>query len=290
MAETHDKYPWRKQVQALLEEYHLPIRVRGYVSSLTIDQRNAIDNAIDALPYEYQQVVKVLDCKYTSILWLREDIFPKWPRNLRQGLQKMLNVSLRTVDDWHTKALDQIAEALQLKETMPTHPQPRGSKETDEEYRHHRWPRPRWWDRAEADLEWIGQYGFYITHQEYDAIVRAASKRAINAKRRNRSMAGEPLAILMTEEPFLPPNPKDLRAKAQALVQAVLTDTQMRNLILDRYWDRQVNHAQHPHLSVNFYAERLGIGRTRYYEIWTQAMKKIATYWNIPIENDEEYE
>lgn len=287
---SEDKYPWRKQVQALLEEYELPIRVRGYVSPLTTERCNAIWHAIQDLPYEYQKVVKVLDCKDESILWLRTDVFPKWPRSLRQGLQKMLNVPLRTVDDWHAKALDQIAEALQLKATEPSHSHPRRPKRTDDEYREPRWPRPQWWDRAEFQLEMIGKYGFYINRQEYEAIVRSEHERAKNAKRWNRLVAGEPYAILMTEELYLPPNPKEERAKAQALVQAVLTDTQMRDLILDRYWDPQVNRAQHPRLSVKFYSGRLSIGRTQYYKVWTQAMEKIAAYWGIPIEEDGECE
>ncbi len=249
-----NKYPWRKQVQALLEEYALPIR--GYVSPLTPEQRNAIWHAIQNLPYEYQKVVNVLDCKDERISWLHPDAFPKGPRSLRQGLTKILNVSLRTVDDWHATALDEIANSLGLTERDAVRPMPKPRSPEDKERKRieaeikRNQFRPSWWDSVEERLTRIGRYGFFITKQEYEHEVQLA----IRWSKKTSFIMSPQGDIPLDNRLILPPNPKEQREKARMVLET-LTNKRSRILIMDRYWDREFNQRQHPNIPVRVYAE-----------------------------------
>ena len=293
---TADAYPWRKQVQRLLEEYGLPARIRMYESSLSSKQTTAIRKAIEALPWEYREVVTVLDCSSPSFPQLYPDIFPHWPRGRRKRLLDYFQyvhhspVSLRTIDGWHAAALDHIATSLQLKDgddAGMSHVTPRSR---EEKYREGRWPRPGWWDSVEWRLEFIGRYAFYIKEKTYHDEVQNAYRQCERNRHWNRLAAGTPFAILLDERLRLPLSPLEARTRAQDLVQNVLMDPTIKQLILERYWDPQVNYHEHPKFPVPFYAKRLGVGRTRYYQLWTEGMQKIATYWKIPIGNEKEFE
>lgn len=291
---NHSKTPWRKTVQTLLAGYGS--RLADW-DPLSPTQRESIRQALDALPEKYRTILSVLDCQDAQFPVRYHSAFPQYPRGLRTGLQRFLNVSLRTIDDWHAKALDQMAELLDLKPAEAHHAMPR-SHDDDKGRRYGRCPKSDWWDSVDFRLCEIGRYAFLMSQATYDAEVQQAWAKSHDAHYWNRyefqlaqslpySLRG---LLLFSEKPLLPPDRHEMLRKSQELVANVLTTPRIRDLILDRYWDRTVNHAEHPTLSVAFYARRLRIGRTRYYQLWDEAMHKIANYWGIPIEEDDQFE
>lgn len=284
-----DNHPWRKQVQERIEEYLIALLGGPAANSLDDLTEEIARNArvarmwkvLRELPGPYRIVVEVLELKKPFYPVRYPELFPDWPKGRRKGLLQLLNVAPRTLEDWHAKALDQMAEALGLKETSLPRAKPRVRKSEEEMAQRradcHATSRSSWWRQVEDTLWQIGYYGFRIKSHEYTAHVAAA--------RTPRSFTAPdgrvvPLAV------SLPPDPRQERDRAFALVRDVLITPQSRNLIGDRYWDPEFNQTDHPDIPVKVYMKRLDIGRTRYYQLWTEAMRKIAAYWGIPIEED----
>ncbi len=295
MAETHDKYPWRKQVQERIEEYlifilspHKPLETMGSLDELTAEIERGghaaqLRRALRELSDEYRTVVEVLDFKRSDYANRYPRIFPNWPRGRRKGLQQLLKIAPSTLEDWYAKAHDQMADSLGLKEPGDHHAHPRVRKALSDETKARRQAerqeasKPDWWLEVEEHLGEIGFFGFRIKTEQYAARVATAQKRATILGHNGQSVT---LAAAM------PPDPRQKREEALALVHDVLTDEQSKNLIADRYWDPNVNQTDHPHVTVATYAQRLGLGRTQYYKLWNRAMEKLAAYWSIPIEED----
>lgn len=296
-------HEWRAEVKELLRLYYFPQgEAEGLppTACLTRGVLRKLNEALFTLPKQYRVVLAVLEGETFPSAWggpkawdPPSDMkhFPHWPKGRHKGLESHFRVSPRTIDDWHANALDQVAESLGLKDVAAYRSTPR--RETQEpEYRPGRWPRPEWRDRVEERLERIGRYGFCISECDYALELRDAHHRIQTNHAQDRLMElgrGLPFFIdvpPVPDELYYPPDPNQQRADANALVHDVLTDPRLRNLILDRYWDRNCNHRTHPKNSVDFYAERLKVGRTRYYQLWNEALHTIAEYWQIPQEED----
>ncbi len=278
-----DKHPWRKQVKERIEEFLISRLPREEALDMgTASRTGRLWKAHHDLRTEYRIVVGILDFNSPKFAGSYEYLFSDWPKGRRQALQQMWGISDRALDDWHNKALDEMAESLGLKvpsgiRTKPRARKPEGWRETQRAMRGTTKARG-WRQEAEDTLILLG-------HTLLMDPMRAPTNEASAAHLPAKHWAGAERGGASQSERR--GAQQDAQADVHELVRDVLTNPQLHKLIRDRYWDRDVNHEHHPEISVEAYAQRLGVRRRRYYQLWDKALRLLAAYWEIPMNNPE---